>query len=49
MKKVMKDTAALLICAGLTLAIMAGLDYIMPTKPDGAQALTPYEPSNTNH
>ena len=46
MKKVMKDTAALLICAGLTLAIMAGLDHIMPTKADEAQALTPYEPGN---
>jgi hypothetical protein len=25
---------------------MAGLEYILPTKADEAQALTPYEPGN---
>jgi hypothetical protein len=46
MRKVLKDTCALLVCAGLTLATMAGLEYILPTKADEAQALTPYEPGN---
>jgi hypothetical protein len=46
MKKALKDTAALLICAALTLATMAGLDHILPTKADEAKALTPYEPGN---
>jgi hypothetical protein len=46
MKKVIKDTAAMLICAALTFATMAGLEYILPTKADEAQALTPYEPGN---
>lgn len=46
MKKIIKDTAAMLICAALTLAAMAGLEYILPTKADEAQALTPYEPTD---
>jgi len=46
MKKALRDTAALLVCAALTLATMAGLDHILPTKADEAQALTPYEPGN---
>jgi hypothetical protein len=46
MRKVIKDTAALLVCAALTLATMAGLEYILPTKAEEAQALTPYEPTD---
>ena len=46
MKKVIKDTCALLTCAALTLATMAGLDHILPTKADEAKALTPYEPTD---
>jgi hypothetical protein len=46
MKKALRDTAAMLTCAGLTLATMAGLEYILPTKADEAKALTPYEPTD---
>ena len=46
MRKVIKDTCALLVCAALTLATMAGLDHILPTKADEAKALTPYEPTD---